>query len=52
MEIDASIVQLGAELDAWWDEYFPMLASEDRGAQQVVLALLFLCGVMLIWTSR
>jgi hypothetical protein len=33
MEIDASIVQLGAELDAWWDEYFPMLASEDRGAQ-------------------
>jgi uncharacterized protein len=24
----------------------------DRGFQQVVLALLFLSGVMLIWTSR
>lgn len=33
MEIDESIVRLGAELDAWWNEYFPMLDSEDRIAQ-------------------
>jgi hypothetical protein len=24
----------------------------DRGFQQIVMALLFLSGVMLIWTSR
>src|SRR5438105_4054906 len=33
MEIDQSIVRLGAELDAWWDEYLPMLDSGDRAAQ-------------------
>jgi len=33
MEIDDSIALLGAELDAWWDEYFPMLDSEDSQAQ-------------------
>jgi hypothetical protein len=33
MEIDQSIAQLGAELDAWWDEFCPMLDSGDRAAQ-------------------
>jgi len=37
MEIDASIVQLGAKLDAWWDEFCPMLDSKDRSAQGKVL---------------
>jgi hypothetical protein len=36
MEIDDSIALLGAELDAWWDEYFPMLDSEDSQARQDV----------------
>lgn len=33
MEIDDSIVHLGAKLDAWWDGILPMLDSEDRAAQ-------------------
>jgi hypothetical protein len=33
MEINESIVLLGAELDAWWDEFSPTLNSEDPGAQ-------------------
>ncbi len=33
MDIDESIVQLGAKLDAWWDGFSPMLDSEDRAAQ-------------------
>jgi hypothetical protein len=37
MEIDQSIAQLGAELDAWWEAFCPMLDSEDRDAQGKVL---------------
>jgi hypothetical protein len=37
MEIDESIVLLGEELDAWWEEFSPMLDSEDRGAQAKTL---------------
>ena len=37
MEIDESIVLLGEELDAWWEEFSPMLDSEDRGAQAETL---------------
>jgi len=37
MGIDESIVQLGAKLDAWWDEFSPMLDSKDRSAQGKVL---------------
>jgi hypothetical protein len=33
MELEESIVQLGTKLDAWWDGFSPMLASEDRAAQ-------------------
>jgi hypothetical protein len=33
MEIDQSIVRLGTELDAWWDEFSPMLNSADCAAQ-------------------
>ncbi len=33
MNIDDSIGQLGAKLDAWWDDFSPMLDSEDRVAQ-------------------
>jgi hypothetical protein len=34
MEIDEAIVQLGAKLDAWWeDDISPLLESEDRVAQ-------------------
>ena len=33
MEIDASIIQLGEKLDAWWDDFCPILDSEDRAAQ-------------------
>jgi hypothetical protein len=37
MEVDDSIVQLGAKLDAWWDVFSPLLDSEDRVAQGKVL---------------
>ena len=37
MEIDEPIVLLGEELDAWWEEFSPMLDSEDRGAQAETL---------------
>jgi len=37
MEIDESIVLLGEELDAWWEEFSPMLDSEERGAQAKTL---------------
>jgi hypothetical protein len=40
MEIDESIVLLGEELDAWREEFSPMLDSEDRGAQALVRRLL------------
>lgn len=33
MDVDGSIARLGAELDAWWDEFCPMLDSGDRAAQ-------------------
>ena len=33
MEIDESIVLLGEELDAWWEEFSQCSTSEDRGAQ-------------------
>ena len=33
MEIDASIIQLGEKLDAWWGDFCPILDSEDRAAQ-------------------
>src|ERR1700730_9642988 len=33
MEIDDSIIQLGAKLDAWGDGFFAMLESKDRVAQ-------------------
>ena len=33
MEIEESIVQLAARLDAWWDGFSPLLHSEDRVAQ-------------------
>ena len=33
MEIDASIIELGEKLDAWWDDFCPMLDSGDRAAQ-------------------
>ena len=33
MELEESIVQLGAKLDAWWDGYSPMLGSDDHAAQ-------------------
>jgi hypothetical protein len=33
MEIDKAIVRLGEKLDAWWDDFSPMLDSEDRVAQ-------------------
>ena len=33
MEIDDSIVQLGAKLDAWWARFSTILHSEDRAAQ-------------------
>jgi hypothetical protein len=33
MEIEDSIVQLGAKLDAWWARFSTMLHSEDRAAQ-------------------
>lgn len=38
MEIDEAIVQLGAKLDAWWeDDISPLLDSEDRVAQAKAL---------------
>ncbi len=37
MEIDDSIVLLGAELDAWWDEFSQTLNSRDRGQQAKTL---------------
>jgi hypothetical protein len=38
MEIDDAIVQLGAKLDAWWeDDISPLLDSEDRVAQAKAL---------------
>lgn len=38
MEIDEAIVELGAKLDAWWeDDISPLLDSEDRGAQAKAL---------------
>lgn len=33
MEIDDSITQLGAKLDAWWAKFSAILYSEDRTAQ-------------------
>jgi hypothetical protein len=36
MEIDESIVLLGEELDAWWEEFSPMLDSEDWPAPGLV----------------
>jgi hypothetical protein len=33
MELEESVVQLGAKLDAWWDGFSPILGSEDRAAQ-------------------
>jgi hypothetical protein len=33
MELEESIVQLGAMLDAWWAGFSTMLHSEDRAAQ-------------------
>jgi hypothetical protein len=38
MDIDDAIVQLGAKLDAWWeDDISPLLESEDRVAQAKAL---------------
>jgi hypothetical protein len=37
VEIDDSIVLLGAELDAWWDEFSQTLNSRDRGQQAKTL---------------
>jgi hypothetical protein len=38
MEIDDAIVQLGAKLDAWWeDDFSPLLDSENRVAQAKAL---------------
>lgn len=37
MGVDGAIVQLGAKLDAWWDEFSAMLDSEDRAAQAEAL---------------
>jgi hypothetical protein len=38
MDIDDAIVQLGAKLDAWWeDDISPLLDSEDRVAQAKAL---------------
>lgn len=33
MEVDESIVQLGSQLDAWWEAFSAMLDSEDRVMQ-------------------
>ncbi len=33
MELEESIAQLGAKLDAWWAGFSPMLGSEDHAAQ-------------------
>jgi hypothetical protein len=33
MELEESMVQLGAKLDALWDGFLPMLRSEDRAEQ-------------------
>ncbi len=37
MEVDESIVLLGAELDAWWDEFSPLLDTDDSAAQATAL---------------
>ena len=37
MDVNQSIMQLGARLDAWWDRFCPLIDSDDRVAQAKAL---------------